>query len=222
MSAAAAAKLRAFELTEQRENGGDLYGVFLNGTYVVADATVAAANRTRSSMALDGAERERVTKLHAARTGLEWLGSWHSHPNRGDARPSRTDLRCWLNHFDHAGIGRPVLGVIVARQANGGWDKARATAFIIGRENGAPEVAIAPVEMPGRHAIPFESERAVTLVSSEADDPAYGWCVKAVGIRQPNGRYEHAAWSYRRTRDGSREYRDVRPPGFDPSSFVAA
>jgi hypothetical protein len=61
------------------------------------------------------------------------VGSWHSHPLPGTARPSRQDAVAWAANADALGLSH-FVGVVVAPAAEGGWSNPALTAWVVQRE----------------------------------------------------------------------------------------
>lgn len=85
-----------------KEAGGQLFGRFWNGAFIVHVATGPrpADRRSRWSFQPDPtADQQEVNKMHAV--GLHYLGTWHTHPQRRPM-PSKRDVSTMEHTFSNA------------------------------------------------------------------------------------------------------------------------
>ena len=101
------------------EVGGLLFGELEGERMIVRRATESPGRRERDRFSFDSqADLAEAERLHADE-GLQLLGVWHSHAERGHSQLSGMDLRsaaAWRQELD-----APVLFALLSRDAAGRW-----------------------------------------------------------------------------------------------------
>ena len=107
-----------------RETGGGLFGTINGSKLTISEATFATKDRQRASCRIDLERLERQERAHQADgDGVVLLGTWHLEPGHGDLKPSKADLRHWVDMVSRG--RRPHFVGATIRRRNAwslGWD----------------------------------------------------------------------------------------------------
>jgi proteasome lid subunit RPN8/RPN11 len=159
-------QLRAWPLREGVERAGALFGRERHGLFVVERVELADKFREMRSVSLDTTRIDYVA-ARLARSGLRPLGSIHSHPSRGAAKPSRADLRSWTSWL-RSSDEPSYIGAIISPNQLMGFDRPDVTAFILQRSRDGKTELAATVEAEFQIPGVFDSGPPRLLVARES------------------------------------------------------
>jgi hypothetical protein len=150
-----------------------LLGTFEHGLFGVRHSPIAdKPQRRRPQRAeLDLARCDELERKYQGTADV--LGNLHIHVHeRGVPYPSPADLRSWRSWLDHFAVDRH-LGVIVHRGLVGGWDRPRATGFVMTRsKSGRLDMETVPVELPATYLLREAAEPQQLIAVADRTAPA--------------------------------------------------
>ena len=148
-------QLLSAPLAADVECAGALYGREHPGIFEVERVELADEFRQQNCVSIDSSKVDFLT-ARAARSGLDLLGDWHTHPHRrGLANPSPADLRSWASWLRASARSR-FVGAIVTHDQLLGMERPDVTAFVLeSGDNGAARLA---ATVPAELASTYELE----------------------------------------------------------------